>query len=88
MKTLSVTEAAKNFADCLKRVYLQHESYELVKNGVPYAHLVPANGARCNTHELADDVDETELSVGDRHALASAVRKGRKLLKPLKNPWA
>ena len=87
MKTLTVTEAAKNFADCLKRVYHQHESYELVKNGVPYAHLVPANGAGCNTHELADDVDDAELSPDDRRALAAAVRKGRKLLKPLKNPW-
>ena len=88
MKTLTVTEAAKHLADCLKRVYYQHESYELVKNGVPYAHLVPANGAGCNTHELADDVAEAELNAGDRRNLAAAVRKGRKLLKPLKNPWA
>ena len=87
MKTLTVSKAAKNLFSCLKVVYLQHESYELVKNGVAYAHLVPANGASCNTHELADDVDEAELSADDRHALSSAVRKGRKLLKPLKNPW-
>ena len=53
----------------------------------PTPHLVPANGASCTTHELADDVDETELSAGDRRTLASVVRKGRKLLKPLKNPW-
>lgn len=88
MKTLTVTEAAKNLSNCLKRVYYQHESYELVKNGVPYAHLVPANGASCNTHELADDVENAELSADDRRALASAVRKGRKILKPLKNQWA
>ena len=88
MKTLTVTEAAKHLADCLKRVYYQHESYELVKNGVPYAHLVPANGTGCSTHELADDVAEAELKAGDRRNLAAAVRKGRKLLKPLKNPWA
>lgn len=88
MKTLTVTEAAKNFADCLNRVYHHHESYELVKNGVAYAPLVPVNETSCNTHELADDVDEAELSADDRRALASAVRKGRKLLKPLKNPWA
>ena len=88
MKTLTVSKAAKNLFSCVKAVYLKHESYELVKNGVAYAHLVPANGAGCNTHELADDVDETELNAEDRRALASAVRKGRKLLKPLKNPWA
>lgn len=48
MKTLTVTEAVKNFAGCLKRVYHHHESYELVKNGVAYAHLVLANETSCN----------------------------------------
>ncbi len=77
-----------NFADCLKRVYHQHESYELVNNGIAYAHLVPANEESCNTHELADDLDEAELSAADRRVLASGVCKGRKILKALKNPWA
>ena len=88
MKTLTVTEAAKNLSHCLKRVYFEHESYELVKNGVPYARLVPANGASCNSHELADDLEKAELSAEDRCALGSAVRKGRKIFKPLRNPWA
>ena len=88
MKTLTVTEAAKNLSHCLKRVYFEHESYELVKNGVPYARLVPANGASCNSHELADDLEKAELSAEDRLALGSAVRKGRKTFKPLRNPWA
>lgn len=88
MKTLTVMKAAKTFAHCIKRVYDHHESYELVKNGVPYAHLVPANGGNCNSHELADDIDQVALSRSDRRKLGSAVRKGRKLLKPLKTPWA
>ena len=88
MKTLTVTKATKSFTDCLDRVYHLHESYELVKNGIPYAHLLPVDGAGCNTRELADDLAEAELSVEDRRAWASAVRKGRKHLKPLKNPWA
>jgi antitoxin (DNA-binding transcriptional repressor) of toxin-antitoxin stability system len=87
VKTLTVTEAAKNLPACLKRVYYKHESYELIKNGVPYARLVPPNGASCNTHELADDVDEVKFSAEDRRTLASAIRKGRKTLKSLKNPW-
>ena len=88
MKTLTVTEAARNLADCLDRVYLKHESFELVKHGVPVAHLVPANGTGCNTHELADDLMGAELNAEDRLALASAIRKGRKQLRLLKNPWA
>ena len=87
MKTLTVTAAAKNLADCLQRVYRQHESFELVKDGIPYAHLLPVNGAGCSTHELADDLTDAELSFADRRALASAVRDGRKQLRPLKNPW-
>jgi antitoxin (DNA-binding transcriptional repressor) of toxin-antitoxin stability system len=87
VKTLTVTAAAKNLAACLRQVYHQHESFELVKNGVPYAHLVPINGTSCNTHELAVDLTAVKLSLEDRRALASAVRKGRKLVKPLKNPW-
>ncbi len=86
MKTLTVTEAAKNLAACLKRVYHRPESFELVKHGIPYAHLVPINGTSCNTHELAVDLTAVKLSLEDRRALASAVRKGRKYVKPLKNP--
>ena len=88
MKTLSVTKAAKTLYSCLKIVYHKHETFELVKKGIPYAHLVRVKGASCSTHELADDLAEAELSADDRHALASAVRKGRKHLRPLKNPWA
>ena len=34
MKTLTVAKAAKNLADCLKQVYHEDESFELVKNGI------------------------------------------------------
>jgi prevent-host-death family protein len=88
MKTLTVTEAGRNLAACVKRVYHRHESYELVKNGVPHARLIPVNGAGCDTHGLADDLAGVELKPDDRRAFASAVRKARKHLKPLRNPWA
>jgi len=88
MKTLTVAEAAKKLTGCVRRVYYRHESFELVRNGVPHARLVPVNGSGCNTHELADDLAEARLLTEDRRALGSAIRKGRKQLKPLKNPWA
>ena len=87
MKTLTASEARKNLPTCLDRVYRRHESFKVVKNGIPYAHLVPVNGAGCTTHEFADDLAEAELTAADRRALASAIRRGRKQLKPLKNPW-
>jgi hypothetical protein len=88
VKTLTVTKAAKTFHSCVKIVYHKHETFEFVEKGIRCAQLVPVNGASCNTHELADDLAEAELSAKDRHALASAVLKGRKHLRPLKNPWA
>src|SRR5881296_4398501 len=87
MKTLTVSEATKKLPTCLDRVYRRHESFKVVKNGIPYAHLVPANGTGCTTHEFADDLAEAELTAADRRVLASAIRRGRKQLKPLKNPW-
>jgi antitoxin (DNA-binding transcriptional repressor) of toxin-antitoxin stability system len=84
MKTLTVTEAARNLTDCVERVFRQRESFELVRNGEPRAHLVPVSGTGCTTHDLADDLAGTQLSVGDRRALRLAIRKGRQRLKPLK----
>jgi len=52
MKTLTVSEGAKNLVECLKRVYHQRELFELVKNSIPYG--VPTKGTSCRTHELAD----------------------------------
>jgi len=86
MKTLTVAEAAKKSTVCVPRVYCRHESFELVRNGVPHARLVPVNGSSCNTHELADDLAEARLLTEDKRALGSAFRKGRKQFKPLNNP--
>jgi len=87
MKTLSVTEASRSFSECVNRVYSRKESFAIVKLGVPYALLVPASAPGCNSHELAEDLAKADLCAEDRRDLTAAVRKGRKALKPLKNPW-
>jgi len=87
MKMLSVKEASKSFSACVNRVYSRKESFAIVKLGVPYALLVPASAPGCNSHELADDLANANLSSQDRRAFAAALRKGRKGLKSLKNPW-
>ena len=87
MRTLTVTEASKCFSECVNRVYSRKESFAIVKLGVPYALLVPASAPGCNSHELADDLANANLSSQDRRAFAAALRKGRKGLKSLKNPW-
>lgn len=45
--TISVTEAARNFADCVNRVHYQNVSFVLLKNGVPFARLVPGEEKVC-----------------------------------------
>jgi antitoxin (DNA-binding transcriptional repressor) of toxin-antitoxin stability system len=87
MKTLSVTEASRSFSDWVNRVYSRKESFAIVKLGVPYALLVPAAASGCNSHELATDLAGATLPAEERRNLAAALRKGRKALKPLKNPW-
>jgi antitoxin (DNA-binding transcriptional repressor) of toxin-antitoxin stability system len=88
MKKLTVSDAAKKLGSCLDRVYHGHESFELMKNGIPYARLVPVNGTACNSHQFAEDLAEADLSAGERKALATVIREGRKHLKALRNPWA
>ena len=78
----------KKLGDCLNRVYRKRESFELVKNSVPYAHLVPVADAGCSSHELADDLDAAEFSPEERRSFSAAIRNGRKRLKPLKSAWA
>ncbi len=87
MKTLEADKAAENFTRFLSRVHAHQESFTIVKEGVPCAYPVPAGADRCNSHELAEDLARAELTLEDRRILASAVRKGRKVFKPLKNPW-
>jgi antitoxin (DNA-binding transcriptional repressor) of toxin-antitoxin stability system len=87
MKTLDAAKMAGDFPRFLGRVVSRQESYEIVKEGVPCAYLVPAGERKCNSRELAEDIAGTELAPEDRRALSSAVRRGRKVFKPLKNPW-
>jgi hypothetical protein len=87
MKTVEANKAAENFTRFLSHVLTRQESFKIVMEGVPCAYLVPAGEHKCDSHELAEDLANAELSKEDRRTLAAAVRRGRKALKPLKNPW-
>ncbi len=83
---LEATKAAADFSRVLDAVESQHESFTIVKKGVPCAYLVPAGADGTSSHDLAADLAGAELSAA-RHAFAADLRKGRATLKPLKNPW-
>ena len=88
MKTLEASKAAANFSRVLNAVHSLHESFEIVRKGVPCAYLVPRVERGSTSHELADDLEEAELSNEDRRSFAADIRRSRKALKSLKNPWA
>ncbi len=45
--SITVTEASRNFADCLNRAHYQNVTFVLLKNGEPFARLVPDNEKVC-----------------------------------------
>ena len=87
MKTVEATRAAENFSRVLHEVRSLHKSFRIVEKGVPFAYLVRAGSPGCNSHELADELSEAELSLEDKRKFAADIRKGRKALKPPRNPW-
>lgn len=57
--SITVTEAARNFADCINRARYQGATFILLKNGIPVARIVPEPGvgdqapARVKEHAIA-----------------------------------
>ena len=73
---ISVTDAARNFADCVNRVRYQNVTFVLLKNGSPVARLVPDGKKGCTGLELAQalrqvDLSETEARVWHRDLMAA-----------------
>ena len=89
MKTekISVSEAARNFADCLNRAHYQNTTFVLLKNGKPFARLVPAGETVCTGRDLAEALREVRLSDDEAKAWRRDVRNGHKILKPPVDKW-
>jgi len=89
MKTtvISVTEAARNFADCVNRAHYQNVTFVLLKNGVPVARLVPDGEKVSTAGDLAEALRKVELSADEARAWRRDLRKARKSLRPQVNKW-
>jgi|HubBroStandDraft_5_1064220.scaffolds.fasta_scaffold378208_1 antitoxin (DNA-binding transcriptional repressor) of toxin-antitoxin stability system len=59
---ISVTEAARNFADCINRVRYQGTSFILHKNGIAVARIVPDNRAADEQEPASTTAEETARS--------------------------
>ena len=89
MKTtsISVTQAARNFAECLNRVRYQDVTYVLLKNGTPVARIVPEKKKPGSAGELAAALREFQLSPEEAKAWSRDLRKARRTLKPPVDKW-
>jgi antitoxin (DNA-binding transcriptional repressor) of toxin-antitoxin stability system len=86
-KAISVTEAARNFADCVNRVHYQNVTYVLLRNGVPFARLSPEPDKVCSGPALAEALAEVELPEAEARAWRRDLRSARRKLKAPRDKW-
>ncbi len=85
--TITVTEAARNFADCVNRAHYQNVTFVLLKNGVPVARLVPDGKKVCTGRRLAEALAGTALTTEEAKAWRRDLQTARKALKAPADKW-
>ena len=87
MKTLDAAVLGIRFGEFLEKVHSLGASFKIVKKGIPYGYLVPAEEPQCNSHQFAEALEQAEIPDAEHLAHVTALRNGHRALKPLKNPW-
>ena len=85
--TITVTEAARNFADCVNRAHYQNTSFVLLKNGRPFARIEPDSEKRCTGRDLVDALAGVELSVKEARDWHSELQTARETLPAPTDKW-
>ncbi|HEX4786187.1 MAG TPA: type II toxin-antitoxin system prevent-host-death family antitoxin [Candidatus Sulfotelmatobacter sp.] len=85
--SISVTEAARNFAECVNRVRYQNMTFVLLKNGTPVARLVPDDEKVCLGRDLAKVLRRVELPADEAVVWNRDLKKARRRLKPQPDKW-
>jgi antitoxin (DNA-binding transcriptional repressor) of toxin-antitoxin stability system len=86
-RTISVTDAARNFADCVNRAHYQNVTFVLLKGGTPVARIVPDNEKVCTGADLGSVISGTKISSAEAEAWRRDLRAARARLKPLSDKW-
>ena len=84
---LTVTEAARNFDDCVDRAHYHNATFLVLKNGVPFARLVPAGETVCRGKELAEALATTDLPDDEARAWNRDLKTARKELEAPSDKW-
>jgi antitoxin (DNA-binding transcriptional repressor) of toxin-antitoxin stability system len=85
--TISVTDAARNFADCVNRAHYQNTTFVLLKNGSPVARLTPDSEKVCTGRDLAAALAKIELAEEEAVAWRRDLQAARKTLKAPAGKW-
>ena len=85
--TITVTEAARNFADCVNRAHYQNTSFVLLKNGRPFARIEPDSEKHCTGSDLADALARAELSSDEARDWYGELQTARKALQTPTDKW-
>ena len=87
-RRISVTEAARNFADLVNRAYYRGETTVLIRNGTPVAHIAPAAPIGLPAPEVRRRLQtHRRLDPAEAQAFAQDVEEARKTVPPLRDPW-
>jgi antitoxin (DNA-binding transcriptional repressor) of toxin-antitoxin stability system len=86
-KKVSVTEAARNFADCINRAHYQNVTFVLLRNGSPVARIVPDGDKHCSGRDLASAILGARLSSEEAREWNRDLVSARERLKPLADKW-
>jgi antitoxin (DNA-binding transcriptional repressor) of toxin-antitoxin stability system len=87
-RSMTVTDAARNFADLLNRTYYRGESTVLLRSGEPVAMVVPVGGSLVTGRDwLPRWRSMPHLEVEDADDFAANIESARENLMPPKSPW-
>jgi antitoxin (DNA-binding transcriptional repressor) of toxin-antitoxin stability system len=86
-KTISVTEAARNFADCINRAHYQDTTFILLKNGTPFARITPPDKKSSTGKDIAEALAKVSLTPSEARAWQRDLKKARKALIPPVDKW-
>ena len=85
--SITVTEASRNFADCVNRAHYQNVTFVLFKNGEPVARLVPDNEKVCVGRDLVEALAKTDLAENEARTWHRDLKAAHKRLKAPAGKW-
>jgi antitoxin (DNA-binding transcriptional repressor) of toxin-antitoxin stability system len=86
-RIITVTDAARNFADCINRAHYQNVTFVLLKSGSPVARIVPDMARVCSGRDLASALSNAKLRSEEARAWNRDLRDARARLRPVSDKW-